>query len=204
MDNRTLRRAGGRHTVPDMQDGAYLTGQFLVAMPSLADPNFHQTVTYLCEHTAEGALGIVINRPLEIRLGEILQHLDVTAEDPDTADIPVYLGGPVQTDRGFVIHQPVKGWESTLRVTEQTGLTTSQDILRDMALGRGPGQALVALGYAGWGAGQLEQEIRDNSWLNVPADDDILFELPVEQRWESAAGKLGIDLQLLSNDAGHA
>ncbi|MGB1110037.1 MAG: YqgE/AlgH family protein [Gammaproteobacteria bacterium] len=183
---------------------AYLTGQLLVAMPALADPNFRQTVTYLCEHTSEGALGIVINRPLELTLGEIFSHLDVTPEDPDSSDLPVYLGGPVQTDRGFVIHQPLRRWESTLKVSDTTGLTTSQDILRDIAIGRGPGQALVALGYAGWSAGQLEQEIRDNAWLNVPADDRILFETPVEERWERAVEKLGIDPQLLSTEAGHA
>lgn len=188
-----------------MTSGDYLTNQFLIAMPALADPNFQQTVTYICQHNADGAMGLVINRPLELNLGDVLRHLNIDTLDPDLDSQQVYLGGPVQNERGFVLHQPASSaWESTMQITTDTGLTTSRDILRDMAVGHGPGSALVALGYAGWAAGQLEQEIRDNAWLNGPADDAILFELPTEQRWDAAIEALGIDRRLLTAEAGHA
>lgn len=181
-----------------------LANQFLIAMPGLADPNFARTVTFICEHNEEGALGIIINRPLDVSLGDILRHLEFQIGDPDVDTQTVYLGGPVQTERGFILHQPLGKWEATLPITESIGLTTSQDILRAMAMGRGPGQTLIALGYAGWGAGQLEREILENAWLSGPSDDMILFDLPYEERWAAAAAKLGVDLNLLSGEAGHA
>lgn len=181
-----------------------LANQFLIAMPSLASPDFARTVTYLCEHNPDGALGIVINRQAELRLGALLAHMDIASNDPDIAEHPVYIGGPVETTRGFVLHQPLAGWESTLAVSPTTGLTTSRDILQDMAIGRGPGQSLLALGYAGWQAGQLETELRNNHWLNCPMDGRILFELPSEQRWQAALSALGVDPNLLMGDAGHA
>lgn len=181
-----------------------LSGHLLIAMPSLADANFQKTVTYICEHNDKGALGIVINRPLKISLSDVLEQMELEVTDPDIADDQVFLGGPVQEQRGFVLHTPLRAWNSTIAVGEHIGLTTSRDILVDMSQGRGPGQALVALGYAGWGAGQLEHEIMQNSWLHGPADDAILFELPSEQRWQAAADKLGIDMNLLSSTAGHA
>jgi putative transcriptional regulator len=184
--------------------GESLSNQLLIAMPALADPNFARTVTYICEHNGDGALGIVINRPLDLSLGDILGHLEMQVTDPDVGSQPVLMGGPVQTERGFILHQPLGAWEATLPVTAQIGLTTSQDILRDMAMGRGPGQSLVALGYAGWGAGQLEREMLENAWLSGPADESILFDLPYSERWEAAAARLGIDLNLLSDQAGHA
>jgi putative transcriptional regulator len=184
--------------------GTNLTNHFLIAMPGLADPNFYHTVTYLCAHNDEGAMGIIINRPMELQLGEILGQMDITASHPGSREAPVYDGGPVQRERGFVIHRPQGSWDSMLPVGTDIGVTTSRDVLVAMAKGEGPERSLVALGYAGWGAGQLEREIAENAWLSGPADPDILFELPSEQRWEASAALLGVDLNLLSSDAGHA
>ncbi len=182
----------------------YLTNQFLIAMPALADPNFSQTVTYISEHNANGALGLVINRPLNLTLGQLLEHLQITTERTDLAIQPIYYGGPVQPEQGFVIHSPIGKWGATLRVTEQIGITTSRDILQAVARGDGPERLLVTLGYAGWGPQQLERELAENAWLSSPADFNILFQTPSEQRWSAAAALLGIDLNLLSSDAGHA
>ncbi|MGB0713557.1 MAG: YqgE/AlgH family protein [Gammaproteobacteria bacterium] len=185
-------------------EAAFLTNQFLIAMPSLADPNFSRTVTYICEHNEGGAMGIVVNRPVDLSVGDLLSDLKITATDTVKTGSPVYLGGPVQTERGFVLHSPLGAWQSTLPVTKNIGLSISRDILDAMAEGDGPDQHLVALGYAGWAPGQLEAEIRENSWLNGPADPDVIFKLPPEQRWQVAAAALGVDLTLLSADAGHA
>lgn len=181
-----------------------LINQFLIAMPGLRDPNFFHTVTYICEHSAEGTLGIVINRPSQVVLRDVLQHMDVSANDPSIAQQTVYRGGPVQTERGFVLHSPPGDWDSTLKITDDIALSTSRDVLENIAQGKGPKRSLVALGYAGWGAGQLEQELAQNAWLSGPADTAILFDLPHEQRWHAAAALLGVDLSLLSHDAGHA
>jgi len=187
-----------------MNDTASLRNHFLIAMPQLADPNFSHTVTYICEHNAEGALGIVINRPLEITLGDVLQHMQIQpGEHVDTA-APIYGGGPVQTERGFVLHRPVGAWTSTLPVTADIALTTSRDIMTAIGHGEGPRDFLLALGYAGWGAGQLEEEMAQNAWLSGPADPAILFDLPVEERWGAAAALIGVDLTLLSSETGHA
>ena len=186
-----------------MADTEFLINHFLIAMPGLADPNFFHTVTYICEHDADGAMGIVINRPLDLSLGDILSHMDISAT-PDTAPLPVFQGGPVQTERGFVVHAPLGDWDATLKVSDEIGITASQDVLASIATGKGPQRSLIALGYAGWGAGQLEQEMADNVWLSGPATAEVLFDTPVEKRWEAAAGLLGIDLTLLSSDAGHA
>ena len=181
-----------------------LSNHFLIAMPALDDPNFHHTTTYICEHNEDGALGVVINRPLEIQLGEILVHMDITTDIEAIRNQTVYMGGPVQSDRGFVLHEPVGNWEATLQVTDTIGITSSRDILDDIAKGEGPEHAIITLGYAGWGAGQLEQELADNTWLSGPASSKIVFETPSEERWLAAAALLGIDLNLLSSDAGHA
>ncbi len=173
-------------------------------MPSLADPNFSRTVTLLCEHTADGALGVVINRTVGMALGDVFEQLDIDPKQAHHSDAPIYLGGPVQNDSGFVLHEPLGSWESTLPINETLGLSTSQDILRAIAENRGPDSWLVALGYAGWGPGQLEQEISENAWLNGPADNNIVFRLPDDQRWQAAAAKLGVNLTTLSGDAGHA
>ncbi|MEJ2589878.1 MAG: YqgE/AlgH family protein [Candidatus Thiodiazotropha sp.] len=165
-----------------MSSGTNLTNHFLIAMPGLDDPNFFHTVTYICEHTSEGAMGIVINRPMDLHL----------------------LGGPVQSDRGFVLHDSATEWNSTLRITDDISVTTSLDILEAIASDRGPTHSLIALGYAGWGAGQLESELAQNAWLNGPATSDIIFERASQERWQAAADLLGVDLNLLSSDTGHA
>ena len=187
-----------------MQDSPSLTNHFLIAMPGLADPNFFHTVTYICEHDAEGAMGIVINRPLDMTLGEILGHMEIETTDPRIATQPVFQGGPVQPERGFVLHSPLGNWQATLKITDEFGVTASQDILTAIAQHHGPEKNLVALGYAGWAAGQLEQEIAQNAWLSGPADPKIVFDMPHEQRWSAAAASLGVDLNLLSGDVGHA
>ena len=182
----------------------FLTNQFLVAMPALEDPNFRESVTFICEHNPKGALGIVINRPMNVVLEDILKQLALKARDEATATTPVYLGGPVQPERGFVIHEPAGSWEATLKVGETLGVTTSRDVLAALAEGSGPKRSFVALGYAGWTAGQLEEELKSNSWLSAPADPHIIFDTPVDQRWQAAARLIGVDLSLLSDDAGHA
>jgi putative transcriptional regulator len=187
-----------------MVDAISLSNHFLIAMPGLKDPNFSRTVTYVCEHSDQGAMGIVINRPMDIRLGQVLEQLDIESRDDEVARIPVFLGGPVQTDRGFVIHSGPDSFDSTLAVTPDIRVTTSRDVLEAIASGEGPRRRLVALGYAGWGGGQLEEEMSANAWLSGPADADILFQLPSAQRWQAAAQLLGIDLNLLSGEAGHA
>lgn len=181
-----------------------LKDHFLVAMPSLTEGIFAHSVTYLCEHNEHGAMGLIINRPMGVALGEILEHLDIDNVRNHGTD-PVMAGGPVQTDRGFVLHRTSeRQWESTLPITDEISLTTSRDILDALAHNEGPDCALVALGYAGWGAGQLESELAANSWLTIPADSAIIFNTPAEKRLNAAAAKLGIDLALLAPGAGHA
>ena len=187
-----------------MISSSHLAEQFLIAMPALRDPNFARTVTYLCQHNEDGAMGIVVNRPMEITLGEILTQMDIEVAAAGLSDAPVYLGGPVQAGRGFVLHEPADEWDSTLRVAPDIGITTSRDILVAMACGEGPKRSLVALGYAGWAAGQLEQELAENVWLSGPADRAILFDTSCDQRWRAAAQSIGVDITMLSADAGHA
>ena len=187
-----------------MSDSGFLTNQFLIAMPNLLDPNFFHSVTYICEHNENGAMGIVINQPVDLSLGELISQIGMQTSDPELLGKSVYRGGPVETERGFVLHQPLGEWESTLSITQDIGVSTSNDIVQAIADGRGPQQCLVALGYAGWGAGQLEQEIVDNAWLSGPSDARIIFETKVEQRWEEAAKLLGVDINQMTGDAGHA
>lgn len=181
-----------------------LTNQFLIAMPSMADPNFSRTVTYMCAHNDDGAMGIVINRPMEIELGEVFAQMHIDSDDSAANAQPIYEGGPVHRDRGFIIHYPAIDWDSTIRVTDELAVSTSRDILEAMSGGNGPEESLVALGYAGWGAGQLEQEMSQNAWLSGPATLEIIFHTPAARRWERAAASMGVDLGALSNDVGHA
>ena len=181
-----------------------LTNHFLIAMPNLADPNFHRTVTYVCAHNDDGAMGIVINRPMDLRLGEVLKHMDLKVDDPAVSERPVLEGGPVQRERGFVLHEPAGEWDSVLQVEDGVAVATSRDILAAVACGEGPDRTAVALGYAGWAAGQLEHEVLANAWLSGPADPSIIFDLPFQARWESAALLLGVDVERLSGEAGHA
>lgn len=182
-----------------------LRNHFLIAMPGLEDANFAHSITYLCDHDAQGAMGLVVSRTLELSHDEIFDHLDFT-DFPRGHTQPVLFGGPVQTDRGFVLHrrEPGQRWQSTLELNEELSLTTSRDILEAMAHGRGPRDALVALGYAGWGPGQLEREIADNAWLTLPAETWILFDVAPERRAHAAASRLGINLDLLSSARGTA
>ena len=181
-----------------------LTDHFLIAMPAMADPNFSRTLTYIAEHNENGAMGIIVNRPTDMRLATLFERIDIPFEQPDFADLPVYFGGPVQSDRGFVLHRPVGHWQSTLAVNGDVGLTSSRDVLSSVGKEGLPSEILVSLGYAGWDAGQLEEELAQNSWLTVPAKASILFELPPEERLPAAMQKLGVSFTQLSDVAGHA
>lgn len=187
-----------------MVDADYLTNQLLIAMPGMADPNFSSTVTLICEHNDDGALGIVINRPTGLELGGLFRQLAVTGTDPAAASSPVMLGGPVGTEKGFVLHNSGYSYEHSIRISDDIQLTFSRDVLDAMAAGSGPEKTLVALGYAGWQPGQLEEEMRANSWLNVPASPNIVFDMPFAERWSAAAETLGIDISRMAPDAGHA
>ena len=183
----------------------YLNNQFLIAMPNLADPSFSHTVTYLCQHNEEGALGIVINRSAGLKLGGIFEQMNIKTGSEQLKNIPIYAGGPVQQERGFVIHSSTdKSWDSTIPTSDTTHLTSSRDILEAIADGKGPEHFLIALGYAGWGKGQLEKEMIDNAWLNTPCGENILYDIPINQRWNAAANQLGIDISQLTAPAGHA
>ncbi|GAA4342211.1 YqgE/AlgH family protein [Pigmentiphaga soli] len=180
-----------------------LSNQFLIAMPGMVDPNFAGAVVYVCEHTPKGALGLVINRPTDLTLASLFERIELSLEGSASAEEPVFFGGPVQTDRGFVLHAPVGAYNSSIRVGE-LALTTSRDVLQAVADGGGPRKMLVTLGYAGWEAGQLEGEISANAWLNVTADAGIIFDVPPAQRFGAALKLLGIDPIMLAGEAGHA
>lgn len=191
-------------TASASKSGSCLRDHFLLAMPSLSEGIFSQSITYICEHGEAGAMGIVINQPLDLSVAEIFEHLDIETR-ADFADEPVMAGGPVQLDHGFVLHRRcAQGWEASLQVTPEITLTTSRDVLRAIAEGSGPREHLIALGYAGWSAGQLEQELTANSWLTIPADSDIIFSTPWHSRLSAAAARLGVDMNLISAQAGHA
>lgn len=181
-----------------------LTGHFLIAMPAMADPNFSRTLTYVCEHNADGALGIVVNRPTEMDMATLFERVEIPLEHEDFSRVPVYYGGPVQTDRGFVLHRPAGEWHSSLKVNDSVALTSSKDILESLGANGEPGEVLISLGYAGWSAGQLEDELKQNAWLTVPADLSIIFDLPPEDRLDAAMKLLGVDFTNLSDVAGHA
>ncbi|GHB57867.1 UPF0301 protein [Psychrosphaera saromensis] len=187
-----------------------LANQFLVAMPALDDSYFGRSVIYICEHDDEGAMGLVINKSTEIAVNTVLLEMHITDEDVDTEatvaldDINVMSGGPVHTDRGFILHNGDKKWSSSLKLDDQINVTTSKDILENLATKAGPEKYLMTLGYAGWTAGQLEQELADNTWLTIDADPDLIFDTPIEDRWEKAVQKLGINVEQLTAFSGHA
>jgi putative transcriptional regulator len=187
-----------------MTEPINLTHHFLIAMPAMADPNFAHTLTFVCEHNKDGALGIVVNRPIEMKLSALFEQINVPLTDRVLREAPVHFGGPVQVDRGFVLHRPLGNWQSTLAVGDNIGLTTSKDVLEAVGRGDGPSDVFVSLGYAGWEAGQLEAEMAQNAWLTVAADADLLFDVPPERRLPAAMQLLGIDLMQLSEDVGHA
>lgn len=187
-----------------VQPDVNLTHHFLIAMPNMVDPNFARTLTYVCEHNEQGALGIIINRPLDMTLDNLFERIDIKLEAHHLAGLPVYFGGPVQTDRGFVLHRPLGSWQATLTVRDELGLTSSRDILQSVGSRGEPEEFVVSLGYAGWAAGQLEHELAQNAWLTVAADAQIIFGLPPEERLPAAMQLLGFDLANLSDVAGHA
>lgn len=181
-----------------------LTDHFLIAMPNMADSYFAKTLTYICEHNEEGALGVVVNQPIDMTLQSLFEQIEIALQPEELKELKVNYGGPVQMDRGFVLHQPVGEWQSTLAMNNNLGLTTSKDILHAVGRGEGPKKILVTLGYAGWGPGQLEQELAQNAWLTVKASPDVIFDLPHEARLQAAMDILGINPAFLSEDAGHA
>ena len=185
-----------------------LTNQFLIAMPGMADETFAGTVVYLCEHNEKGALGLVINKPIDIKLKNLFEKVELKLDRKELGEQPVFFGGPVQTERGFVLHERLtegaSAFNSTLSVPGGLEMTTSKDVLEAMAEGSGPQRVLVTLGYSGWQAGQLEDEIGRNGWLTVGADPQVIFDTPVEKRYDRAVSLLGIDPRMLSQEAGHA
>lgn len=193
---------------PSASSPINLTNQFLIAMPGMVDGNFAGTVVYLCEHNDKGALGLVINRPIDINLKHLFEKVDLSLDRIDLAERPVYLGGPVQTERGFVLHESLDDegghYNSTLKIEGGLEMTTSRDVLEALSNGAGPRKVFITLGYSGWTAGQLEEEISRNGWLNVDADPDVIFDTPVEQRYDKALSLLGIDRNFLMGEAGHA
>lgn len=181
-----------------------LTEHFLIAMPGMADPHFAKSLTFVCEHNDQGALGVVVNRPTEMNLHALFEQVAIASESDEFKAIAVYFGGPVQVDRGFVLHTPVGDWQSTLAIGAEIGLTTSRDILQAVARGEGPRQMLVTLGYSGWAPGQLEHELAQNAWLTVQAKPEVIFDLAPEDRLPAATSLLGIDYAKLSEISGHA
>ncbi|WP_367067714.1 YqgE/AlgH family protein [Oryzisolibacter sp. LB2S] len=194
-----------------------LTHHFLIAMPGMEDASFARTVVYLCEHSERGALGLIINKPTDISLEGLFEKVDLTLGRADLTRQPVFLGGPVQTERGFVLHDPMSSpsgsdddaedeppYASTMRIPGGLEMTTSKDVLEALSHGAGPRRVLVTLGYSAWGEGQLESELAENSWLTVDANAEIIFDTPVEERYERALGLLGLQSWMLSRDAGHA
>jgi putative transcriptional regulator len=183
-----------------------LTGQFLIAMPNLNDGIFHHAVVYICSHNEEGAMGIIVNRPLgNLKLDEIFKNLEIESKNESIFKVPIFNGGPVQTQNGFIIHTPHENWDAMLTISnknEVISVSNSLDILKSIANGEGSKKFLITLGYSGWVAGQLEHELAENSWLNIPADSSIIFDTPINKRWHTAATSLGIDLNLISNQAG--
>ena len=181
-----------------------LANQFLIAMPSMRDPSFVRSVALVCQHSADGAMGVVINRLSEYRLGDVLAQMGLRSQLAEVEDAPVLIGGPVQPERGFVLHSADGAWEASYRVSDTLCVTTSRDVLVAIAEGNGPRRALVALGYAGWSAGQLEDEIKQNAWLTAEPDERILFDVPLEQRWDAAAKSIGVSVANLSSFTGNA
>ncbi|KGD63776.1 alginate biosynthesis regulator AlgH [Alcanivorax nanhaiticus] len=185
-------------------DNTSLKHQLLVAMPQMADPNFEHSVTYIVEHSSEGAMGLTLNRPVQISLGDILMDMDIEIEVPPSERHRVVAGGPVQQEAGFIIHAASTHWDSSIQLSDGLMLTTSRDILEAIAVGEGPEQSLVCLGYAGWEAGQLEQELVENAWLSTPASRELILDTPFEQSWHAAAARIGVDINLIAGQAGHS
>ncbi len=192
------------HDTVYMNNTNDLTNQFLIAMPALLDPNFYHSVTYICEHNSHGTMGIIINHPLDMALSDILTQMDIASANDGINQMPIYHGGPVQVERGFVLHRPSGSWDAEIKVSDDISITTSRDILAALAQGEGPDDALIALGYAAWEPGQLEQELAENSWLTCHANPAIIFDTPNQDRWSDAATSIGFKLEQLTHQIGHA
>lgn len=182
----------------------FLSSQLLIALPALAGSAFARSVTLICQHDDEGAMGVVVNRAAEYTLGDVFEQMGIASDDASLLARPVLAGGPVHPERGFVLHDGQREWDSTLSVADGLFVTTSRDVLEAMARGDGPPNAAVALGCAGWGAGQLERELIENSWLTAPADPELLFDLPLDARWQAAASRIGVDMRCMADYSGHA
>lgn len=185
-------------------DISNLANNFLLAMPGMHDPNFANTLIYLCEHSKNGALGIIITRPLEMTLFNLFEKIEIDHSDSPLKNVPVYFGGPIQIERGFVLHRPLGNWQNTLKITDNIGLTSSRDILNAIGSKMQAQNLLVALGYTGWTQGQLELELMQNAWLPLPADENIIFNVPAMQKRQKALSKMGVDFSQFGNGAGHA
>ncbi len=185
-------------------DPIVLANQLLVALPALDDPHFARSVALICQHDDDGAMGVVVNRSSEYTLGDVFEQMGIEVADADLRGQPVLAGGPVHPERGFVLHDGDHGWDSSLSIADGLFVTTSRDVLEAMARGDGPARATVALGCAGWGAGQLEHELTEHSWLTVPADAELLFNTPLDDRWQAAAGRIGVDMTRIADHSGHA
>ncbi|MCD9030755.1 YqgE/AlgH family protein [Luteimonas sp. Y-2-2-4F] len=185
-------------------DPTPLANQLLIALPALSDPHFARSVALICQHDADGAMGVIVNRVSEYTLGDVLEQMGIEGGDALLRAQPVLAGGPVHPERGFVLHDGEQGWDSSLRIADDLFVTTSRDVLEAIARGDGPQRIAVALGCAGWGAGQLEHELTENAWLTAPSDAELLFALPLDARWEAAAGRIGVDMQRMADYAGHA
>ncbi|MEC9375478.1 MAG: YqgE/AlgH family protein [Pseudomonadota bacterium] len=188
----------------DKKNSYSLAGHLLLSMPSMSDPNFDNSVTYICEHTQQGAIGLIINRPMNLYIKDVLDQFSLKTNNNALASQPIMQGGPVESERGFILHDSDHDWDSTSKVGNSIYVTTSQDILTSMANGEGPKRILMLLGFSGWDAGQLEEEIRQNAWLTVPANSDLIFATPFEQRWQASAANIGVSISSLSPQAGHA
>jgi putative transcriptional regulator len=191
--------------VPDKNQDSGLHNFMLISMPQMEDENFVRSLVYICEHNEKGAMGLVINRQNNISFGDILPQLNISDRNATNVDQIIFAGGPVQPEHGFVLHTPLdnKQWSSSIRVSEDLCLTTSSDVIDDIAHSSGPEHSLIALGYAGWGPGQLEKELAQNSWICCPFDADIVFNMPPEDRFQAATDSLGIDINLISTKIGH-
>ena len=187
-----------------MPQALTFSNQLLIALPALDDPNFARGVALICQHDEDGAMGVVVNRASEYTLGDVLAQMDLAPRDEEMGRQLVLSGGPVHPERGFVLHDGERAWDSTLAIGGGLSLTTSRDILEAMAEGQGPAHVVLALGCAGWGAGQLESELSENSWLTAPVDAELLFQVPLEQRWHAAGGRIGVDMSRMTDYSGHA
>jgi len=195
--------ADNRSVKPQDVDHSYLQSQLLIAMPGMNDPYFDHTVTLICQHNEDGCFGLTINRPIQVTLEELFEQLEIATENPTVKGVHALRGGPVQAEQGFVIHDKSKQWENTIAINDDIAVTASRDILYDIAKGEGPENFLLTLGCASWAPGQMEAEIINNSWLNCDVDTGILFNTPFEKRWDNAVDRLGIDINFMSDVAGH-